>query len=86
MKHCYIPQRSCSKVMLLHLSVILFMGGGSAIHGQTHPPGHTHPWADTPKQTPPLGRHPLGRRSPAECMLGYGQQAGDINPTGMQSS
>ena len=42
----YCPQQSCSKVMFLHLSVILFTGDGSAT------PGQTPPW-----QTP-LGRHP----------------------------
>ena len=43
--------------------------------GQT-PPRQTPPWADTPQ----LGRHP-----PAQCMLGYSQQAGGTHPTGMQS-
>ena len=28
---------------------------------------------------------PLGRHPPAQCMLGYGQQAGGTNPTRMQS-
>ena len=51
------PQRSCSKVMFLHLSVILSTGG-----------------------KPPLGRHP-----PAQCMLGYGQQAGGTHPTRIHS-
>ena len=47
---------------------------------------HPHPWADTP-----LDRHPtragipLGRPPPAQCMLGYGQQACGTHPTGMQS-
>ena len=48
--HNYRPQRSWGKVMFLHLSVILFSGGGCLPHlplGR-HPPG----------QTPP-GRHPL---------------------------
>ena len=40
-----------------------------------HPSGQTSPWADTPP-----GRHP-----PAQCMLGYGQQAGGMLPTGMNS-
>ena len=39
----YRPQRSCGKVVFLHLSVILFTGSCLA---------------DAPKQTPPLGRHP----------------------------
>ena len=43
------------------------------------PPGQTSPPADTPLgQTPLLGRH-----SPAQCMIGYGQQAGGTHPTGM---
>ena len=47
------------------------------------PPGQTPPWADTPTfwaDTPPLGRHP-----PAQYMLGCGQQAGGMHPTGMHS-
>ena len=45
-----------------------------------HSPGRHHlPQADPPGQTP--SKHP-----PAQCMLGYGQQAGDMHPTGMQSS
>ena len=54
--HFYPPQRSCGKVMLLHLSVILFTGVGGL--------SHTHrvytPWADIPLVTHPLDRHPLG--------------------------
>ena len=52
------------KVMFLHLSVILFMGWGCLPHcmlGYTQPLG---PEADTPGQTPLLGRHPLGRHPP----------------------
>ena len=50
----YRPQRSCGKVMFLHLSV------SNSVH--CHPPGRHTPWADTPQaatpgQTPPLGRH-----------------------------
>ena len=29
--------------------------------------------------------HPPGRHPPAQCMLGYGQQAGGTHPTGMHS-
>ena len=60
----YRPQRSCSKVMFLHLSVILSTGG------VCHPPRQTPPsWAethraDTPRQTHSLGRHPPGRHPP----------------------
>ena len=36
--------------------------------------------------TPPLGRQPPGEATlPAQCMLGYGQQAGGTHPTGMHS-
>ena len=45
----YHPQHSCGKEMFLHLSVILFTGGGV---WQTPPPGR-----HTPGQTYPLGRH-----------------------------
>ena len=78
----YRPQRSCGKVMFLHVSVILSTGGGylplvlggclSLVPGETHPlPGQTPPWADTPPDV--------------QCMLGYGQQAGGTHPTGMHS-
>ena len=50
--------------------------------------------AGCPGETPFLGRHPLyplarhppGQTPlPVQCMLGYGQQAGGTNPTGMHS-
>ena len=52
----YRPQWSCGKVMFLHLSVILFTGGGCAQGGALpYPPGQIPakadtptPWADTP--------------------------------------
>ena len=54
-----------------------------------------HPWADTPLGRHPVGgppgRHPQadtptpGRHPPAQCRLGYGQQAGGTHPTGMHS-
>ena len=38
-----VRKRSCGKVMFLHLSVILFIGGVSAsVHTGIHPPGK-HP-------------------------------------------
>ena len=74
--------------MFLHLSVILFTGGvcppPHTTPGQT-PPGQTPPWADLAGQTPPWADTPLGRYPPAQCMLGYGQQAGGKHPTGMHS-
>ena len=36
--HFYRPQRSCGKVMFLHLSVILFTGGLADTTGQIPPP------------------------------------------------
>ena len=63
-----------------------------------HSPRADTPQADLPGQTPPwadisLGRHPLPSACwdthtpcpPAQCVLGYGQQAGDTHPTGMHS-
>ena len=55
---------------------------GRTPSGQTPPPLGRHPaQADTtPGKTLPLGRHP-----PAQCMLGYDQQADGAHPTGMHS-
>ena len=53
------------------------------------PPGR-HPRANTPRQTPP-GQTPPGQTPPwadplsAQCLLGYGQQAGGMHPTGMHT-
>ena len=59
---CYRPQRSCGKVMFLHLSVILSTGGVClSACWDTTPPGQTPPPTG---QTPPLGRHPLLGRTP----------------------
>ena len=74
--HFYHPQRSCSKVMFLHLSVSHSVHRGLSA---------TRPQADTPKADP-LGRHPLWAYTPlAQCMLGYSQQASGTHPTGMQT-
>ena len=44
----YHPQRSCGKVMFLHLSEILFTGRCLAdIPPRQTPPGQRSPWADT---------------------------------------
>ena len=67
--------------MFLQLSVILFTGGGSAsVHAGIPPltPGQTPPL----EQAPPVSRHP----SCAVHAGRYGQQAGGMHPTGMQSS
>ena len=54
--HFYHPQRSCGKVMFLHLSVILFTVGGWLPKCIL---GYTHAWVDTPWARHPLGRHLL---------------------------
>ena len=64
----YRPQRSCGKVMFLHLSVILSMGGclPQCMLGYTPqqtPPGQTPPRQTT--HTPP-GRHPPGQTPPRQ--------------------
>ena len=58
----YRPQRSCGKVMFLHLSVILFTGGVWQTPPGRYPPEQTPPHPpgrQPPGQTPPFGRHPL---------------------------
>ena len=57
----YRPQRSCGKVMFLHLSVILFTGVclPQCMLGYI-PRAGTPPWADTL-----LGRHLPGRHPPS---------------------
>ena len=62
----YRPQRSCGKVMFLHLSVILSTG---EVCFWADTPSRPH-WADAPQQTP-LGRpprqtHPPGRHPPRQ--------------------
>ena len=55
------------------------------------PPWADTPWADTPGQTPLLGRHPprpVHAGDTHSLLLdttGYGQQAGGTHPTGMHS-
>ena len=57
----YRLQRSCGKVMFLHLSVILFTGGGCL----------PHPRVDTPLADTLPAQFMLGYTPPAQCMLGY---------------
>ena len=61
--HNYRPQRSCGKVMFLHLSVLLFTGG-SATPRADNPPG----------QTPP-DRHPPPRSACWELLATKGRYA-----------
>ena len=51
------------------------------------PPWQVHPRAGTPpgRYTPKRGTPHRQVHPPAQCMLGYGQQAGGTHPTGMQS-
>ena len=93
--HFYRPQQSWGKVMFLHMSVILFMGGSAPLHAGIHPQDQRQaprwsrhptqdqapPRADTPEQTSPQDQAP-----PSTVHAGrYGQQAGGTHPTGMQS-
>ena len=83
------------KVIFLHLSVILFTGGGGSTWAgtpqQVPPLAGTPARAGTPWQVHPPGRytprqvHPPGRYTPQQSMLGYGQQADGTHPTGMHS-
>ena len=94
-RHLYRLQTKFTKVMFLHLSVILSMGGvNPSACWDTHPPGRhppgqittlgRHPRADTPpRQITTLGGHPPGRHTPRADILGYGQQAGGTPPTEM---
>ena len=75
-EYYYCPERSCGKVMFLHLSVIL-----STRRVSTSGPRGS-PWVDT---LPPRADTPPRQTPPAQCMLGYGQQAGGTHPTGMHS-
>ena len=94
--YIYRPQRSWGKVMFLHVSVILFTGGGSApLHAGIHTP-----WDQ--RQAPPQSWHPPGpeagtpprvdtpqdqRQAPPSTVHAgrYGQQVRGTHPTGMQS-
>ena len=76
----YRPQRSCGKVMFLHLSAILFTWGvciractmEDTRPGQTPPP----PWADTPLAEIPQADTPPQQTATA---------ADGTHPTGMYS-
>ena len=78
LKANYLPQTKFAKVMFLHVSVILSTGGWGlpqCMLGYQHLP----PRAQTPP--PPGTRHPL-------CAVHagrYGQRAGGMHHTGMQS-
>ena len=80
-------KRSCGKVMFLHLSVILFTGGGCL----PLDPGVYIPLADTPlgrhpaKQTA-LGRHSSGKTPPPSApSIEMTIEAAGMRPAGMHS-
>ena len=51
-----------------------------------HPSGQTHPLSSTYWDThTPLSSACWDTHPPVQCMLGYGQQAGSMHPTGMHS-
>ena len=95
----YRPQRNWGKVMFLHLSVILFTGGGlpHCMLGYTPPPQNQRqapprpeagtapprPQEGTPEEQTPP---PRDQAPPSAVHAGrYRQQAGGTHPTGMQS-
>ena len=59
LKGLYRPQRSCGKVMFLHLSVSHSVHRGRSVCGR-------HPQADTHLGRYPRGRHPRGRHPQAD--------------------
>ena len=73
------------KVIFFHLSVILFTGGSASVHAGILPPPTL--WEQTPQSRHPRGADtPLGQTPPCTVHAGrYGQQAGGMHPTGMQS-
>ena len=84
----YRPQTNFAKVMFLQVSVCLSTGGclpytraDTPWADTPQPLGQTPPWADTP----PLSSACWDTHPPAQCMLGYGLQAGAKHPTGMHS-
>ena len=84
----YRPQRSWGKVMFLHVSVILFTGGGGLpqcmLGYRPDPLGTRHPQDQTPQDQTPLGPDPPPH--PGAVHAGrYGQQAGGTHPIGMHT-
>ena len=81
----YRPQRSCGKVMFLHLSVILSTGGGvsASVHAGIHtPPWQTPSWADTPQAD---NTHTPGQTSPRQTTPPTVTAADATHPTGIHS-
>ena len=62
------------------------LGRHTLLWADTHPPlGRPPPWADPPGQTPLCPVHAGIHTPPAQCKLGYGQQAGGMYPIEMHS-
>ena len=80
--HFYRPQRSCGKVMLLHLSVshsVPREGVYLSACWDTHPPGrYRSPWG---RYTPPLQVHPPGQvHTPGQVHPWAGTPPGRYTP------
>ena len=71
--------------MFLHMSVILFTGGGGGTWAGTPRAGTPQGRYTSQAGTPPPGRYPPRQVHPWQCMLGYGQQTGGTHPTGIHS-
>ena len=86
-------QRSCGKLMFLHLSVSHSVHRGVSASGPrgwdvaTHPPGRHSPWADTPGQTPPGQTPPWANTpladTPCPVHVGIWSTSDGTQPTGM---
>ena len=63
---CYRPQRSCGKVMFLHLSVShsVHEGVSASVHAGIHPPADTPPGSYKHTHTPLAATHTPGRYTP----------------------
>ena len=71
------------KVIFLHLSVILFTGGGGGVPGQVASLSRNIPLG---RYTPPGQVYPSGQIPHRAVHAGrYGQKAGSTHPTGMHS-
>ena len=74
--------------MFLHVSVILFTGGGVCpLHAGITPPARTRGKHPPGPGYPPQTRHTPWEQIPLSAVHAwrYGQQAGGMHPTGMQS-
>ena len=81
-------KRSCGKVMLLQVSVILFTGGGAGPGGVPGPGGVCFQGVPGPRGVPAPGGLVLvpGEDPPETRPLRTATAAGGMHPTGMHSS